>query len=77
MQSSPLALCLHPAADVRATLFSSSRAVRVPRTVGAGAVVATLVGVGVYCVMKKKNQPPGGGQAQGGVTLYDSESQKI
>ena len=55
----------------------SARAARVPRTVGAVAVVATLVGVGVYCVMKKKNQPPGGGQAQGGVTLYDSESQKI
>jgi len=42
--------------------------------VGAVAVVAALVGVGVY--WKKKNQPPGGGQAQGGVALYDSESQK-
>ena len=60
----------------------SARAARVPRTVGAVAVVATLVGVGVYCVMKKKNQPPAsaGGdlesselQAQGGVTLSAQE----
>ena len=53
-----------------------------PRTVGAVAVVATLVGVGVYCVMKKKNQPPASAgrdlesselQAQGGVTLSAQE----
>ena len=61
----------------------SARAARVPRTVGAVAVVATLVGVGVYCVMKKKNQPPASAgrdlessdlQAQGGaVTLSAQE----
>ena len=37
-------------------------------TVGGVAVVGALVGAGVYAKMRARN-PPGGGQAQGGVTL--------
>ena len=37
-------------------------------TVGGVVVVGALVGAGVYAKMRARN-PPGGGQAQGGVTL--------
>ena len=77
MSKTPLQSSPPPHPRSRATLLSLRRSRPPPHTVGAVAVVAALVGVGVYWKKNPlKNQPPGGGQAQGGVALYDSESQK-
>ena len=69
--ATPKALTGVGASNIEGDSDSSSMGPIIGGAVGAVAVVAALVGVGVY-VKKKSKKPPasaGGGQAQGGVTL--------
>jgi len=59
------------ASNIEGDSDSDSTGAIIGGAVGGLAVVAALVGVGVYVKMKAKKPPAsaGGGQAQGGVTL--------
>lgn len=56
------------ASNVETGSDSSSMGPIIGGAVGGVAFVGALVGAGVYAKMRARN-PPGGGQAQGGVTL--------